>query len=84
VLEQAGVRPFPSTAYKPTSLGKPYIGFATRDEEVSMSRAFLLVLSVALAALIFAPVAAAQTDDRGMDDMGMNDMGMGIEAPTTT
>jgi hypothetical protein len=41
-----------------------------------MSRAFLLVLSVALAALVFAPVAAAQTDDRGMNDMGMNDMRM--------
>ncbi len=40
-----------------------------------MSRAYLLVLSVALAALVFAPVAAAQTEDRGMDEMRMEDRG---------
>ena len=31
----------------------------------------LLVLSVALAVLVFAPVAAAQSDDMGQDDRGM-------------
>ena len=40
-----------------------------------MSRAFLLVLLVALAALVFAPVAVAQTEDRGMDEMGVEDRG---------
>ena len=40
-----------------------------------MSRTFLLVLSVALAALVFAPVAVAQTEDRGMDEMGVEDRG---------
>jgi LPXTG-motif cell wall-anchored protein len=54
-------------------------------------RSVLLVLSVALAVLVFAPVAAAQSDDmgaddrgmdargaddRGLDDRGMNDRGM--------
>ncbi len=36
----------------------------------------LLVLSVALAVLVFAPVAAAQSDDMGQDDRGMDDRGM--------
>jgi hypothetical protein len=40
-----------------------------------VSRTFLLVLSVALAALVFAPVAVAQTEDRGMDEMGVEDRG---------
>ncbi len=35
----------------------------------------LLVLSVALAVLVFAPVAAAQSDDRGQDDRGMDARG---------
>ncbi len=52
-----------------------------------MSRAFLLVLSVALAALIFAPVAVAQTEDRGMDEMGVEDRGADdnmMATPTTS
>jgi hypothetical protein len=40
-----------------------------------MSRAYLLVLSVALAALVFAPAAVAQTEDRGMHEMGMEHRG---------
>jgi hypothetical protein len=57
----------------------------------TVRRSVLLVLSVALAVLVFAPVAAAQSDDmgaddrgmdargaddRGLDDRGMNDRGM--------
>lgn len=37
-----------------------------------MRRWLLLVLSVALAVSVFAPVAAAQGDDRGFDDKGMD------------
>ena len=37
-----------------------------------MRRWLLLVLSVALAVSVFAPVAAAQGDDRGFDDRGMH------------
>jgi hypothetical protein len=40
-----------------------------------MSRAYLLVLSVALAVLVFAPAAVAQTEDRGMHEMGMEHRG---------
>ena len=40
-----------------------------------MRRSVLLVLSVALAVLVFAPVAAAQGDDMGADDRGMDDRG---------
>src|SRR5215210_6502975 len=40
-----------------------------------MRRSVLLALSVALAVLVFAPVAAAQTDDKGMDDKGMDARG---------
>ena len=40
-----------------------------------MRRSVLLVLSVALAVLVFAPVAAAQSDDRGADDRGMDARG---------
>ena len=36
-----------------------------------MRRSVLLVLSVALALLVFAPVAAAQSDDMGADDRSM-------------
>ena len=60
-----------------------------------MRRSVLLVLSVALAVLVFAPVAAAQSDDmgaddrsiyargaddRGMDDRGFDDRGMDDDA----
>jgi hypothetical protein len=38
-------------------------------------RSVLLVLSVALAVLVFAPVAAAQSDDVGADDRGMGPRG---------
>jgi hypothetical protein len=38
-------------------------------------RSVLLVLSVALAVLVFAPVAAAQSDDMGADDRGMDARG---------
>jgi cobalamin biosynthesis Mg chelatase CobN len=46
-----------------------------------MPRFVLLVLSVALAVLVFAPVTVAQSDDMGMDDTGMgagkaDDMGV--------
>ena len=41
-----------------------------------MRRWLLLVLSVALAVSVFAPVAAAQGDDRGFDDRGMNNRGV--------
>jgi hypothetical protein len=40
-----------------------------------MRRWLLLVLSVALAVSVFAPVAAAQGDDRGFDDRGMHARG---------
>ena len=53
-----------------------------------MSRTFLLVLTVALAALVFAPVAAAQTEDRGMDEVRMEDRGVNddnmMATPTAT
>ena len=53
-----------------------------------MSRTFLLVLLVALAALVFAPVAAAQTEDRGMDEVRMEDRGVNddnmMATPTAT
>jgi hypothetical protein len=42
----------------------------------TVRRSVLLVLSVALAVLVFAPVAAAQSDDMGADDRGMNARGM--------
>lgn len=60
-----------------------------------MRRSVLLVMSVALALLVFAPVAAAQSDDmgaddrsmyargaddRGMDDRGFDDRGMDDDA----
>jgi hypothetical protein len=35
-------------------------------------RSILLVLAVALAVLVFAPVAMAQSDDMGQDDRGMH------------
>jgi Ni/Co efflux regulator RcnB len=38
-------------------------------------RSVLLVLSVALAVLVLAPVAAAQSDDMGADDRGMDARG---------
>ncbi|MBA2714853.1 MAG: hypothetical protein H0U55_15010 [Rubrobacteraceae bacterium] len=46
-----------------------------------MRRSVLLALSVALVVLVFAPIAAAQTNyqgagNRGMNDGGMDDMGM--------
>src|SRR5215208_1818911 len=48
-----------------------------RERGETMRRSILLVLSVALAVLVFAPVAAAQgADDRGFDDRGMDDRGM--------
>src|SRR5215217_2961237 len=47
-----------------------------RERGETMRRSILLVLSVALAVLVFAPVAAAQGDDRGSDDRGMDDRGM--------
>ena len=37
-----------------------------------MRRWLILVLSVALAVPVFAPVAAAQGDDGGFDDKGMH------------
>ena len=37
-----------------------------------MRRSFLLAVGVALAVLLFAPIATAQTDDNGMDDNGMH------------
>ena len=40
-----------------------------------MRRWLLLALSVALAVLVFAPVAAAQEDDGGFDDRGMHAQG---------
>src|SRR5215216_83497 len=46
-----------------------------RERGETMRRSILLVLSVALAVLVFAPVAAAQGDDRGSDDRGMDDRG---------
>jgi hypothetical protein len=38
-------------------------------------KSILLVLSVALAVMVFAPVAAAQSDDMGQDDKGMHARG---------
>jgi hypothetical protein len=38
-------------------------------------RSILLVLAVALAVLVFAPVATAQSDDTGQDDKGMHARG---------
>ena len=40
-----------------------------------MRRSILLFLAVALAVLVFAPVAAAQSDDMGQDDRGMDARG---------
>ena len=40
-----------------------------------MRRSVLLILSVALAVFVFAPVAAAQSDDMGQDDRGMDSRG---------
>ena len=40
-----------------------------------MRRSVLLALSVALAVLVFAPVAAAQMDDNRMDERGMDARG---------
>src|SRR3954468_8838825 len=41
----------------------------------TVRRSVLLVLSVALAVLVLAPVAAAQSDDMGADDRGMDARG---------
>jgi hypothetical protein len=46
-----------------------------RKRGETVRRSVLLVLSVALAVLVFAPVAAAQSDDMGADDRGMDDRG---------
>src|SRR5215208_4636060 len=46
-----------------------------RKRGETMRRWLLLVLSVALAVSVFAPVAAAQGDDRGFDDRGMHARG---------
>src|SRR5215212_2394402 len=43
-----------------------------RKRGETVRRSVLLVLSVALAVLVFAPVAAAQSDDMGADDRGMD------------
>jgi hypothetical protein len=43
-----------------------------RKRGETMRRWLLLVLSVALAVSVFAPVAAAQGDDGGFDDKGMD------------
>jgi cobalamin biosynthesis Mg chelatase CobN len=40
-----------------------------------MRRAVLLVMAVALATLVFAPVAMAQDDNPGVEDRGMDDRG---------
>jgi hypothetical protein len=41
-----------------------------------MRRSVLLVLTVALALLVFAPIAAAKGDDRGFDDGGTHAQGV--------
>src|SRR5215210_8017536 len=47
----------------------------TKTRRYEMRRSVLLVLSVALALLVFAPIAAAKGDDSGFDDGGTHARG---------
>jgi hypothetical protein len=48
----------------------------TKTRRYEMRRSVLLVLTVALALLVFAPIAAAKGDDRGFDDGGTHAQGV--------
>src|SRR5918997_5701244 len=52
--------------------GASFPWMCKRKRGETMRRWLLLVLSVALAVSVFAPVAAAQGDDGGFDDKGMH------------